>query len=177
MESKNLLDDSWQVGDRCYAIYSGDDLWYPAILKKKERNKEGVIGWIVFYEGHDDEEWRSEDMIEETDLFEDEKTERPDNSDLFKLPSTNKKKTKKQKKEKREKKKREHSVARSHSRPREPSQAGLKDETAASIAKKLDKQGRKAWEGLSGEGDQRKSVHLVKWMNTGKKRMGTHNKR
>lgn len=84
---------------------------------------------------------------------------------------------KKQKKEKREKKKREHSLARSHSRPREPSQVGLKDETAASIAKKLDKQGKKSWEGLSGEGDQRKSVHLVKWMNTGKKRMGTHNKR
>jgi len=84
---------------------------------------------------------------------------------------------KKQKKEKSEKKRREHSLARSHSRPREPSQVGLKDEAAASIAKKLDKQGRKNWEGLSGEGDQRKSVHLVKWMNTGKKRMGTHNKR
>lgn len=86
-------------------------------------------------------------------------------------------KIKKQKKEKTEKKKRDQSLARSHSRPREPSQVGLKDETAASIAKKLDKQGRKLWEGMSGEGDQRKSVHLVKWMNTGKKRMGTHNKR
>lgn len=84
---------------------------------------------------------------------------------------------KKQKKEKADKKKMDHSLARSHSRPREPSQVGLKDEVAASIAKKLDKQGRKIWEGMSGEGDQRKSVHLVKWMNTGKKRMGTHNKR
>jgi len=102
MEPKNLLDDSWQVGDRCYAIYSGDDLWYPAILKKKERNEEGVIGWIVFYEGHDDEEWRSEDQIEETELFEENKTDRQDNADLFKLPPTNKNKPKKQKKNKKE---------------------------------------------------------------------------
>merc|ERR1712210_133962 len=77
-----------------------DDLWYPAILKKKERNEEGVIGWIVFYEGHDDEEWRSEDQIEETELFEENKTDRPDNSDLFKLPPTNKNKPKKKKKKK-----------------------------------------------------------------------------
>jgi nucleolar GTP-binding protein len=84
---------------------------------------------------------------------------------------------KKQKKERQESKKREQSLARSHSRPREPSQMGLKDKEAEIIAKKLDKQGRKSWEGLSGEGDQRKSVHLVKWMNTGKKRNGTHNKR
>jgi len=86
-------------------------------------------------------------------------------------------KVKKMKKERSESKKRESSLARSHSRPREPSQIGLKDEAAARIAKKLDKAGRTIWEGLSGEGDQRKSVHLVKWMNTGKKRMGTTNKR
>jgi len=84
---------------------------------------------------------------------------------------------KKQKKEKKQEKKRATSLARSHSRPREPSQVGLKDEVAENIAKKLDKQGRKLWQGASGEGDKRKSVHLVKWMNTGKKRMGTHNKR
>eukprot|EP00978_Attheya_sp_CCMP212_P045205 scaffold337366_cov49-Attheya_sp.AAC.1 len=73
--------------------------------------------------------------------------------------------------------KRESSLARSHSRIREPSEMGLKDEAAARIAKKLDKAGRTNWEGLSGEGDQRKSVHLVKWMNTGKKRNGTHYQR
>jgi len=84
---------------------------------------------------------------------------------------------KKQKREKKEAKKRESSLARSHSRPREPSQMGLKDSSAEDVVKKLDKRGRKSWAGLSGEGDQRKSVHLVKWMNTGKKRMGTHNKR
>jgi len=84
---------------------------------------------------------------------------------------------KKQKREKKEAVKRESSLARSHSRPREPSQMGLKDATAESVVKKMDKRGRKKWAGLSGEGDQRKSVHLVKWMNTGKKRMGTHNKR
>ena len=44
-------------------------------------------------------------------------------------------------------------------------------------AKKLERQGRKGWAGGAGEGDNRKTVHLVKWMNTGKKRMGTHNKR
>jgi len=71
--------------------------------------------------------------------------------------------------------KRELSRARSHSRPREPSQAGLKDDPETlKIAKKLDREGRKAWMGASGEGDQRKSVHLIKWCNTGKKRQGTH---
>ena len=69
---------------------------------------------------------------------------------------------------------REASLARSHSRPRDASQAGLKDDEAAKVAEKLDKKGRKQWIGASGEGDKRKSVHLVKWMNTGKKRMGTH---
>jgi len=87
------------------------------------------------------------------------------------------KQLKKQKKEKSVKFKRDVSTARSHSRPREPSQVGLKDESAAAIVKKLDKAGRRNWEGLSGEGDQRQSVHLVKWMNTGKKRSGTSNKR
>jgi len=84
---------------------------------------------------------------------------------------------KKHKRERSQSKKREMSLARSHSRPREPSAYGLKDEEDARIAKKMDKAGKKIWEGLSGEGDQRKSVHLVKWMNTGKKRMGTTNKR
>ena len=53
----------------------------------------------------------------------------------------------------------------------------IQDETAKRIAKKLDQQGKKSsWAGAraGGEGDQRKSVHLVKWMNTGKKRNGTH---
>lgn len=100
-----------------------------------------------------------------------------DMEDMTDMGGKSKGQIKKQKKEKAEKKRTDHSLARSHSRPREPSQVGLKDEAAASIAKKLDKQGRKVWEGMSGEGDQRKAVHLVKWMNTGKKRMGTHNKR
>ena len=81
---------------------------------------------------------------------------------------------KKAKRAKVEARKRESSLARSHSRPREPSQMGLKDDKTVDVAKKLDRLGRKQWKGASGEGDQRKSVHLVKWMNTGKKRMGTH---
>lgn len=71
-------------------------------------------------------------------------------------------------------KKREQSLARSHSKVRDPSQVGLKDETAAAVAAKLDRLGRNEWRGGAGEGDNRKAVHLVKWMNTGKKRNGTH---
>jgi nucleolar GTP-binding protein len=66
------------------------------------------------------------------------------------------------------------SVARSHSKPREPSAMGLKDDAAVKIANKLDRDGRNNWIGGAGEGDNRKAVHLVKWMNTGKKRNGTH---
>lgn len=60
--------------------------------------------------------------------------------------------------------------ARSHSRPREPSQMGLRDEMSVKEAKKLEREGRKGWIGGAGEGDNRKSVHLVKWMHTGKRR-------
>lgn len=81
---------------------------------------------------------------------------------------------KRAKKERDESVKRERSLARSHSRPREPSQVGLKDDAMAKVAKKVEKQGQNRWHGGSGEGDQRKAVHLVKWMNTGKKRNGTH---
>mmetsp|Transcript_3870 Transcript_3870/g.7552 ORF Transcript_3870/g.7552 Transcript_3870/m.7552 type:complete len:728 (+) Transcript_3870:127-2310(+) len=81
---------------------------------------------------------------------------------------------KRAKKERDESVKRERSLARSHSRPREPSQMGLKDKDAVKIAKKVEGLGQRKWAGGSGEGDQRKAVHLVKWMNTGKKRNGTH---
>jgi hypothetical protein len=69
------------------------------------------------------------------------------------------------------------SRARSHPRPREPSEMGLKDEKSVKMAKKLDLQGRKNWLGGAGEGDNTKQVHLVKWCNTGKKRNGTHYQR
>jgi nucleolar GTP-binding protein len=81
------------------------------------------------------------------------------------------------KKKRKEDREREASVvsrARSHSRPRDPSAIGLHTEEAVKEAKKLDRLGRYSWEGGAGEGDQRKAVHLVKWMNTGKKRNGTH---
>ena len=81
---------------------------------------------------------------------------------------------KKKKRSKSEAAKREASVTRGHSKPRDPSQVGLHTEAAVKAAKKLERQGRKGWLGASGEGDNRKSEHLVKWMNTGKKRMGTH---
>lgn len=78
------------------------------------------------------------------------------------------------KKAKADKEKRELSLARSHSKPREPSVKGLRDEEEAKIAAKLEREGRMGWLGGAGEGDNRKAVHLVKWMNTGKKRNGTH---
>ena len=81
---------------------------------------------------------------------------------------------KKKRRSKSEAARREASVTRGHSKPRDPSQVGLYSEAAVKAAKKLERQGRKGWMGASGEGDNRKSEHLVKWMNTGKKRMGTH---
>ena len=81
---------------------------------------------------------------------------------------------KKQKRSKSEAAKRDASISRGHSRPRDPSQVGLHTEEAVKAARKLERQGRKGWSGGAGEGDNRKAVHLVKWMNTGKKRMGTH---
>jgi len=81
---------------------------------------------------------------------------------------------KKKRRSKSEAAKREASVTRGHSKPRDPSQVGLYSEAAVKAAKKLERQGRKGWMGASGEGDNRKSEHLIKWMNTGKKRMGTH---
>ena len=81
---------------------------------------------------------------------------------------------KKQRRSRSEAAKREASITRGHSRPRDPSQIGLHTDAAIKAAKKLEKQGRRMWEGGAGEGDNRKSVHLVKWMNTGKKRNGTH---
>ena len=32
----NLLDSlEWKVGDQCYAIFSEDELWYPAVIVKE----------------------------------------------------------------------------------------------------------------------------------------------
>jgi len=81
---------------------------------------------------------------------------------------------KRQRKEREQSVRREKSQARSHSRPREPSEMGLKDEDMAKVAKKVEKQGQNRWFGAGGEGDHTKAVHLVKWMNTGKKRNGTN---
>jgi len=97
--------------------------------------------------------------------------------DTTDVEALSKSQRKKLRQEKKEKVRREASVIRGHSKPREPSQMGLRDKDMLEKATKATKEGRKQWHGGAGEGDQRKSVHLVKWMNTGKKRMGTHNKR
>jgi nucleolar GTP-binding protein len=80
------------------------------------------------------------------------------------------------KKAKKEERERESSQIRSHSRINEPTQIGLKDEKAIKLTAKMGRKEQGNWSRGhgAGEGDQRKSVHLVKWMNTGKKRMGTH---
>lgn len=56
---------------------------------------------------------------------------------------------------------------------------GIQGNSIFHATQKLERKGRKTWvvNGKSGEGDRRATVHLVKWMNTGKKRIGTHNKR
>jgi nucleolar GTP-binding protein len=100
-----------------------------------------------------------------------------DMEDVVDTEGLSNKQLKKVKKDQQNAKKDELSRARSHSRPREPSQMGLKDEKSVDIALKLEREGRKAWVGGAGEGDQRKAVHLVKWCNTGKKRNGTHYQR
>jgi nucleolar GTP-binding protein len=81
---------------------------------------------------------------------------------------------KKNKREKSQIAKRDPSVTRSHSRMRDPSAIGVTSEASIKEARKLDKRARAGWEGGAGEGDQRKAEHLIKWMNTGKKRNGTH---
>lgn len=77
-------------------------------------------------------------------------------------------KAKRAKKENAGKDRRAMSVARSHSKEPEPRKKGLKDKETVKIAEKLDREGRKAWTGAAGEGDHRKTVHLLKWCNTGK---------
>ena len=76
---------------------------------------------------------------------------------------------KKHKRTKSEAAKREASITRGHSRPRDPSAVGLHTEDAVKAAMKKERLGRMGWHGAAGEGDNRKAVHLVKWMNTGKK--------
>lgn len=94
--------------------------------------------------------------------------------DVVEESTLSKGQAKKAKKAKVEAERRSFSLARSHSKPREASQMGLKD---IDVVKKLEREGRKEWHGAAGEGDHRTSVHLVKWCNTGKKRMGTHYQR
>lgn len=97
-----------------------------------------------------------------------------DSDDEMQNVDMSKTQAKKHRRSKSEAAKREASVTRGHSKPRDPSQVGLHSEDAVKAAKKLERQGRKGWAGGAGEGDNRKAVHLVKWMNVGKKRMGTH---
>jgi len=100
-----------------------------------------------------------------------------DNSAETQDAEISKTQAKKQRRSRSEAAKREASIVRGHSRPRDPSQMGLGSDAAVKAVKKLEKQGRRMWEGGAGEGDNRKSVHLLQWCNTGKKRNGTHYQR
>ena len=81
---------------------------------------------------------------------------------------------KKARREREESRKRDPSVnKRTHDKPLTLEQKGLNEDKKV-LAKKLERQGRKGWSGGAGEGDNRKGVTLVQWMNTGKKRNGTH---
>lgn len=87
--------------------------------------------------------------------------------------SMSKKELKKVKRERSISRKRENSLARSHSRPREAKDMGLRDEIDIKAVKKKNKAGQLNWHGASGEGDNTKMVTKIKWCNTGKKRSGT----
>ena len=66
---------------------------------------------------------------------------------------------------------------RSHSVVKTIEQEGLKDEEMKKASVKKVKIMQSGFNGAAGEGDHRKSVHLVKWCNTGKRRNGTHYQR
>lgn len=106
-----------------------------------------------------------------------DETENNNDADDMEVEGLSRTKAKRLKKERAESRKREASLARSHSRPRDPSRVGLRDAEHAKLARKKEKEGRREWEGASGEGDRRQQVSLVQWCNTGKKRMGTHYQR
>jgi nucleolar GTP-binding protein len=81
---------------------------------------------------------------------------------------------KKARREREESRKRDPSVnKRTHDKPLSLEKQGLNEDKKV-MAKKMERLGRKGWNGGAGEGDNRKGVHLVQWMNTGKKRNGTH---
>ena len=82
--------------------------------------------------------------------------------------------SKKQRRSKSEAAKREASITRGHSALAIHLRVVFTPETAVKAAMKIERQGREAGWAVLEKANNRKSVHLVKWMNTGKKRMGTH---
>lgn len=116
---------------------------------------------------------KREKLVGDEDVTMDDGDKGDDDDDM--KPEVSAAVAKRLKREKSEARRLELSRARSHSKPRDLSAVGLKnDQETIDKVKKLERQGRRAWEGAAGEGDNRKSVHLVRWMNTGKKRNGTH---
>merc|ERR1711892_645334 len=60
-----LADTEWKVGDRCYSMFSEDELWYPATIKKVQ----GSV-FTVEYEVYGNEEERILDELEEVEVIE-----------------------------------------------------------------------------------------------------------
>jgi nucleolar GTP-binding protein len=117
--------------------------------RKRERSVDAGRGAAARMMDH------GEDMDEDTDR----------NGDIEGMSVGAKKRARAAKKEE---EKEEASRSRSHSRPRQPAEIGLKDKAMEKLATKKMMKGRAAFDGSSGEGDHRQTVHLVKWCNSGK---------
>ena len=73
-----LADTEWKVGDRCYALFSEDELWYPATIMKVWRNHivvnktslfqvQGSV-FTVEYDVYGNQEERILDELEEVEV-------------------------------------------------------------------------------------------------------------
>ena len=76
-----LAEREWKVGDKCYALFSEDELWYPAVIKKVSKKVlffsslsfqvQGSV-YTVQYDVYENEEERIGDEIEEVEVIEGE---------------------------------------------------------------------------------------------------------
>lgn len=103
-----LAETEWKNGDKCYAIFSEDDLYYPAIITKIYKGD-----YHVTFEFYGNEEVKTIDEIEEVEVIEGEDgDENPYNHyertrHLFDAPEKNKKESSQQKKSEKKPKRKE----------------------------------------------------------------------
>jgi len=48
-----LAETEWKIGDKCYAIFSEDELYYPAIITKVKFLKHLLWSFLSLYGGFD----------------------------------------------------------------------------------------------------------------------------